>query len=212
MAVRIAGPSRTVHFLSHVNEIAALGFERAAIDIPIGMTDGGIRECDLVARKMLKPHASRVFTGARRWLWEKFDDPDKANRDAVRRGQSRVSRQLWHLGPKIMEVDAFVRASRSRCIRETHPELVFLRLNNGRPLASKKSESGIATRRRLLGNEFPDLGRWLAKERLGTGAKIDDVLDACACAIAASDMHLNNCLPQGKAPEDEFSLPMQIWY
>ena len=55
--------------------------------------------------------------------------PTRANRDALRRGQKRVSRQLWHLGPKIIEVDTFVRANRSRDIREAHPELVFLRLN-----------------------------------------------------------------------------------
>jgi hypothetical protein len=92
----------------------------------------------------LRPHFSRVFTGARRWLWQEFSDPDKANGDALRRSQTRVSRQLWHLGKKIMEVDAFIRAHRTRDIREVHPELVFLRLNGGKPLPRKKSEEGDA--------------------------------------------------------------------
>ena len=123
------------------------------IDIPIGMTENGERACDRLARERLRPHASRVFTGARRWLWPEFSDPDAANREALRRGQKRVSRQLWHLGPKIIEVDAFVRAHRARDVREVHPELVFLRLNAGKPLPPKKSEAGIDLRRRLLKRE-----------------------------------------------------------
>src|SRR5204863_265599 len=60
-------------------------------------------------------------SGSRRWLWLEFSDPDSANREARRRGQKRMSRQLWHLGKKIMEVDAFMRADPSREIREVHP-------------------------------------------------------------------------------------------
>src|SRR5262249_60583688 len=111
------------------------------------MTDDGERTCDSLARERLRPHGSRVFTGARRWLWEVFRDPDEVNREALRRGQKRVSRQLWHLGPKIMAVDAFLRAHRGRDIREVHPELVFLRLSGGRPLPPKKSEEGDTCRR-----------------------------------------------------------------
>jgi predicted RNase H-like nuclease len=158
----------------------------------------------------LRPHSSRVFTGARRWLWLEFSDPDRANRDALQRGQKRVSRQLWHLGPKIMEVDRFVRANRTHDIREAHPELVFLRLNDGKPLPSKKSEDGVHLRRRLLTREgIRTINKWLAEERLGTGAKCDDVLDACAVAIAARDA--TDCVPEGIAPRDAHGLPMQIW-
>jgi predicted RNase H-like nuclease len=174
------------------------------------MTDDGERACDLLARERLRPHSSRVFTGARRWLWTEFSDPDQANRDASRRGQKRVSRQLWHLGPKIMEVDTFLRDNCSRDIREAHPELVFLRLNAGRPLPSKKSEAGIDLRRRLLEREgIRHIDRWLADERIGTGAKRDDVLDAGAAAIAARGVA--GCVPEGMPPRDAYGLPMQIW-
>jgi predicted RNase H-like nuclease len=148
--------------------------------------------------------------GARRWLWTEFSDPDRANEDARRRGQKRVSRQLWHLGPKIMEVDAYVQASRSQDIREAHPELVFLRLNAGKPLPSKKSEEGLRLRRRLLKREgIGGIDKWLTNERIGTGAKSDDVLDACAVAIVARDAA--GCVPEGAAPCDACGLPMQIW-
>ena len=195
VAVSLDGDQTDIGFHSDIAEALSTRFDRAAIDIPIGMSDDGIRDCDLLARERLRPHTSRVFTGARRWLWETFKDPDKANREALRRGQKRVSRQLWHLGPKIMQVDAFVRSNRSLRIIETHPELVFLRLNDNRPLESKKSERGISLRRTLLKrNGFAEIDDWLDHARMGTGAKRDDVLDACVAAIAA-------CRPVGSVPE-----------
>jgi predicted RNase H-like nuclease len=210
VAVLLHGDLQEISFHRDVIEALSHPFNRAGIDIPIGMTDDGERDCDLLARAKLRPHASRVFTGARRWLWLEFSDPDRANREAQLRGQKRVSRQLWHLGPKVMEVDAFLRANRPRDIREAHPELVFLRLNDGRPLPSKKSAAGIDIRRALLRREgIRDIDRWLADERKGTGAKCDDVLDACAAAIAARD--LARCVPEGIPPRDAYGLPMQIW-
>jgi predicted RNase H-like nuclease len=175
------------------------------------LTDDGERDCDLLARVRLRPHTSRIFTGARRWLWQQFDDPDLANAEAVRCGQSRVSRQLWHLGPKIMEVDAFVRANAARDIREVHPELVFLRLNGGTPLPRKKSEEGDALRHKLLKRAgFRDIDRWLTEERIGSGAKRDDVLDACAVALAACEPC--GSVPEGTPPLDAHGVPMQIWF
>jgi predicted RNase H-like nuclease len=211
VAVLLDGDAQDISFHPDVAGALSGRFDRAGIDIPIGMTDNGERACDLLARERLRPHASRVFTGARRWLWQEFDDPDKANREALRRGQTRVSRQLWHLGRKIMEVDAFLRAHRSHDIREVHPELVFLRLNGGTPLPPKKSQEGDSLRRRLLKRRgFREIDRWLTGARIGTGAKRDDVLDACAVAIAACDPAGH--IPEGSPQLDAYGLPMQIWF
>ena len=211
VAVTIDGDRRTISFHADIADALSRPFGRAGIDIPIGMTDDGERDCDLLARERLRPHTSRVFTGARRWLWQEFRDPDQANEEARRRGQTRVSRQLWHLGNKIMAVDGFVRANAARDIREVHPELVFLRLNGGRPLPRKKSEQGDALRRKLLRRSgFREIDRWLAKVRIGTGAKRDDVLDACAVALAAHQP--SGCVPEGPQPLDGHDLPMQIWF
>lgn len=211
VAVLLDGDVQDIRFCRDVADALSVGFDRAAIDIPIGMTDDGERACDRLARERLRPHSSRVFTGARRWLWEEFSDPDEANHDALRRSQKRVSRQLWHLGPKIMEVDAFVRAHRADDIREAHPELVFLRLNAGMALPSKKSEAGLERRRKLLNRHgIRDIDKWLLGERVGTGAKADDVLDACAVAIAARDAAA--CVPDGVPPRDACGLAMQIWF
>jgi len=118
VAVLLDGDVHEIRFCRDIADALSVGFDRAAIDIPIGMTDDGERTCDRLARERLRPHSSRVFTGARRWLWQEFSDPEAANREASRRGQKKVSRQLWHLVRKIMEVDAFVRANGSRDIRE----------------------------------------------------------------------------------------------
>lgn len=211
VAVLLDGDVQEIRFCRDIAEALSIGFDRAAIDIPIGMTDDGERACDRLARERLRPHTSRVFTGARRWLWQEFADPDAANQDALRRGQKRVSRQLWHLGPKIMEVDSFVRAHGSCDIREAHPELVFLRLNAGMPLPSKKSEAGFERRRKLLKRQgIRGIDKWLTGDRTGTGAKGDDVLDACAVAIAARDAA--DCVPQGAPPCDAYGVAMQIWF
>ncbi|WP_316167098.1 MULTISPECIES: DUF429 domain-containing protein [unclassified Bradyrhizobium] len=210
VAVSIAGDRRDIAFPADVSTALSAPFTRAAIDIPIGMTDGGNRTCDKLARDKLAPHRSRVFTGARRWLWENYKDPDEANIEASRRGQTRASRQLWHLGRKIMEVDAFVRAHRDRDIREAHPELVFLRLH-GAPLPSKKTEHGVRLRRDLLVSAgFAAIDDWMTRARIGTGAKPDDVLDACAVALAARDCA--GCVPEEAAPRDAHGVPMQIWF
>jgi predicted RNase H-like nuclease len=200
-----------ISFHGDITQALSRPFDRAGIDIPIGMNDDGERDCDVLARAMLRPHGSRVFGGARRWLWQAFTDPDRANVEADRRRQKKASRQLWHLGQKIMEVDAFLGADSSRDIREVHPELVFLRLNGNKPLASKKSPEGIARRRALLKRAgIRHIDRWLTHDRIGTGAKADDVLDACAVAIAAREPA--GSVPDGTPPLDAFGLPMRIWF
>lgn len=211
VAVTIAGDASSIAFPADIGWLAGQAFTRAAIDIPIGLADDGARACERLARARLRPHGSRVFSGARRWLWQDFNDPDAANAEAVSRGQTRISRQLWHIGPKIMEVDRFISLHRDCDLRETHPELVFLRLNDGAPLPSKHSAEGLALRRKLLIDAgFAELDHWLAVQRIGTGAKRDDVLDACAAALAARDLH--GALPEGDAPRDARGLQMQIWY
>jgi predicted RNase H-like nuclease len=211
VAVCIEDDAREISFHPDVASALSGPFDRAGIDIPIGLTGDGKRACDQLARDKLRPHGSRVFSGARRWLWQEFSDPDQANSEALRCGQARVSRQLWHLGSKIMEVDGFLRAARSLDVREVHPELVFLRLNGDEPLPPKKSEEGDSLRRRLLRSYgFREIDRWLTKARLGTGAKRDDALDACAVAIAAFDPA--GSVPEGLPQLDGYGLPMQIWF
>jgi predicted RNase H-like nuclease len=213
------GSHPQIAFINTVSELTGVAFDRAAFDIPIGLPDiasanAAGRICDSEARTLLKPHSSRVFTGARHGLWN-FPTAAEANGELKRRGQPGVSLQLWHIMRKVMEIDTFARANRDLDLRETHPELVFLRLNGGKPLDSKKIREGINHRRTLLTQHGFDrslLDHWLTKTRIGHGATGDDVLDACACAIAARDFDPGFRLPAGEPPRDIEGLPMQIWY
>ena len=210
VAVEIAGRRHTISFLHDIAELLSRPFARAAIDIPIGLPEAGDRACDLAARTLLRPHAPRVFTGARRGVWTHRSQAE-ANRVLKARGEKMVSVQLWNLGPKIMQVDAVMAPRLQRRILEAHPELVFWRLNGHRPLPAKTEEGGIALRRKLLLKAgFAELDEWLAVTRIGTGAKIDDVLDACAVALAAREARF--CVPAGRAAKDARGLKMQIWY
>lgn len=212
VAVRIDGGKRELLFLNSISELSAMTFDRAAIDMPIGLPERGLRACDLEARLLLGRHAPRVFTGARRGLWDHSSHAE-ANRVLKSRGEAGVSIQLWNLGPKILDVDAFMTPRLQARVREAHPELVFRRLNFGRPLESKKTGKGIEERMNLLRRErFADIRHWIEVVRLGKGAKPDDILDACAVAIAARDFGRSNVLPRHGTPKDANGLKMQIWY
>lgn len=218
VAVQIDGRSRTLHFLTPCDEASALDallslrFKRAAIDMPIGLPERGYRDCDLEARKLLGAHASRVFLGARRGILTASSQA-KLNAALKRAGEPGVSAQLYGLKAKLREADAFVRANPNIDLREAHPELVFQRLNDGQPVPRKRDAAGIALRRDLLRRDgFKNLDEWLGGPRGGSGAKPDDILDACAMAIAARDFSDKRVVPHGRVPKDETGLPMQIWY
>src|SRR5579864_8257110 len=104
VAVRVDDETRELFFYSRLAELLATKFDVAAIDMPIGLPDAGQRACDIAARAMLRPHASRVFTGARRGLWD-FASHAAANRALWAGGESGISIELWHLGSKICELD-----------------------------------------------------------------------------------------------------------
>jgi predicted RNase H-like nuclease len=103
-------------------------------------------------------------------------------------------------------------SDRQTSVRETHPELIFQRLNDGALLPSKKTHDGIRLRRRiLLDMGFASIDAWL-DQRSGTGAKPDDVLDACACAVAAKEACKERRLPRKRQPPDAKGLKMEIWF
>ena len=212
VAVIMDGAACEIRFLATLEELLSLIFDRAAIDMPIGLPDSGNRACDLEARRLLGAHRSRVFTGARRSLLG-FSSQAEANVALKQRQEVGVSAQLWNLVPKIHEVDDFIARNPQIDLREAHPELVFLRLNGNMPLPSKKEPEGFDLRCAILHRAgFDRLDIWLTQTRRGTGAKADDVLDACAAAIAARDFDQDHVLPHGDPPRDAKGLPMRIWY
>jgi predicted RNase H-like nuclease len=153
--------------------------------MPIGLKTEGYRTCDLRAREMVGP---AVFLGARRGLWT-FPDMAAANRhywECEGKGRG-VSAQLWNIRDKIREVDEIMTPARQATVGEAHPELIFWNLAGRVRLAKKTSAEGREQRIALLARRgFTKLSKWLT-QRHGTGIGSDDLIDACACAVAARD-------------------------
>jgi predicted RNase H-like nuclease len=213
---------RCFNVLPHIDcIIRKFEAEMVMIDIPIGLPESGYRACDMAAREMLGSGRSRVFLGVQRPLLAYPDDFNPENFDFVKawnlaneRAKSEcgggISRQLFGILPKIKEVDKFIITNKNQNIfRETHPELVFHRLSGGICLPNKKQPDGKKRRRDLLAKcGFEDIDAWLSKLS-GSGAMPDDLLDACACAIAADS--------RGQKLEcdrecDAQGLRMEMWF
>jgi predicted RNase H-like nuclease len=189
-----------------VTRLLAMQHERAMIDMPIGLETRGYRVCDLRARELV---GAAVFLGARRNLWE-FPDMAAANRhywEHEGKGTG-VSCQLWNIRDKIRELDDFMTPERQATIGEAHPELIFWNLAGRRRLDRKTSARGREQRIGLLTEQgFDKLPKWLT-QRYGTGIARDDLIDACACAVAARGSTM--CL--GSEERDPRGLRMEINY
>lgn len=168
-----------------LKRLLAMPHARATIDMPIGLNPSGYRLCDLRARALIGP---AVFLGARRELWT-FPDMAAANRYYWKHeGKGRgVSAQLWNIRDKLREVDDAMTPTRQATIGEAHPELIFWNLAGRMRLEPKTSPCGRTQRIALLRDRgFTKVEKWLTL-RLGTGIGRDDLIDACACAVAARD-------------------------
>ena len=189
-----------------LTRLLAMPHARAMIDMPIGLNVSGYRACDLQARELVGP---AVFLGARRDLWT-FPDMATANRyywEHEGKGKG-VSAQLWNIRDKIRDVDEVMTPARQATIGEAHPELIFWNLAGARKLEPKASATGREQRLKLLETRgFTKVRKWLT-QRHGTGIGRDDLVDACACAVAARDS--TRCL-DGEDP-DPRGLRMEINY
>jgi predicted RNase H-like nuclease len=196
--------------------------EIVAVDIPIGLperTGYGGRAAENLVRRLLGARQSSVFSVPARAA---IDAPDYAQACRMALATSdpprAVSKQLFMLAPKILEVDAALRADAALAARvfEVHPELAFWRFNGERTLDQPKKmkgksyEPGLALRRRLLvAAGFPAATCEAAPPK---GAGPDDLLDALACAAIARRIHagIAQAFPH-PPPRDAFGLPMAIW-
>ena len=160
-----------------------------AVDMPIGISQRGVRQCEVEARKLLSPYASRVFKtlprGALRFAQSEWN---AANQWSKRQGFGGISKQIWNIRPKINEIDRIIRPQDQARVYEAHPELAFARLNGGKALDSKHTPEGLRVRKRLLAlHGFTNLDNWLQQLR-GNGAKADDLFDACVLVLTSRNI------------------------
>ncbi len=162
-----------------------------ALDMPLGL-DAGDRPCDKAARALLGPRRASVFA-----------PPSRAAlaAEAWSPGLG-LSKQCYHLLPRMREVDAWITPARQRRVHEAHPELAFA-LMAGRPMRHpKRTPEGRRERMRALGPLAP-------KEGPPAGARWDDLLDACALLWSADRLARGEALRLG-GEHDARGLRMEI--
>lgn len=161
------------------------------IDIPIGLPDHtSFRACDAAARKLLGRRSTSVFNPPTRAALCAASYAEAADLNEEACGK-RLSKQTWHIMPKIAEVDRLLRAEPTLQdrIREAHPEALFQALNGSQPLSHRKKDPrGALERRAVLETHLPDAGEVFEDIRgriPRRHAAPDDVFDALAGAVTA---------------------------
>jgi predicted RNase H-like nuclease len=159
-----------------------------AVDIPIGLTEVGPRQCDIAARKLLGPRRSSVFPAPIR---PALQSKTRQHADEIRRNieGKGVSKQSFAIFKKVLEFDTILstKPHLQDRVKEIHPEVCFWAWNNQRPMAyKKKSKEGKAERRNLIVEYFGTKAvqetrtKYLAKH-----VSDDDIHDAFAALWTA---------------------------
>lgn len=149
----------------------------AVIDVPIGLPEAGPRNCDLLARQLLRPpRASSVFPAPIRSMLPARNQGEASRLRFAAEGK-RCSVQLAAILPKIREVDNLLSPERQLKVREGHPEVSFAIMNGSKSMSHpKRASAGQDERIRLLGSHFPDVLTALT----GVGRFRLDAIDAYA--------------------------------
>ena len=190
------------------------------VDIPIGLKSeiNKIRDCEELARQFLpKNRKSSIFpVPCRESLQaETYSEASCINKAILGKG---ISKQTWFIIPKIKEIDQFLVQNKQERnnIKESHPEISFQFLNDGKPLKyTKKTENGIIERLHILSQFKPEAEKLynlgLKKYRRKEIAK-DDLLDAMCLAITAELSELYGKRIPIQPEKDEYGIEMAIHY
>jgi predicted RNase H-like nuclease len=192
-----------------------------AIDIPIGLPEriaGPGRGCDIAARRLLGPRAASVFAVPARAAFNAADYPGAcAAACAASDPPRKISKQMFHLFPKIREVDRLMTPALQARVFECHPEVAFFVMNGQQTLPEPKKRGGRMHRpgfdlrcALLAGQGFSEAFLGAAMDPRG-GAGADDLLDACACAWTAARIFRGVAMRFPEAPPlDAKGLRMEI--
>ncbi|WP_159521278.1 DUF429 domain-containing protein [Sunxiuqinia indica] len=164
------------------------------IDMPIGLPrNGEKRDLETIARKELSPGFSyTIFTPPCYEVLSatNYDEAKRINQQIT--GKS-LSIQSWNLVPKIKELDQFLEQHPvwKPKTMESHPEINFKNLNNGRLLKHRKAAKervGIQERLAILSKHYQALPSFFIQYRnrfKKSHVKDDDLVDAlCLCLTA----------------------------
>lgn len=157
-----------------------------AVDIPIGLSDGPPRICDVEARRALGPRRSSVFPAPQIRLIGISSYPEALvlSRTLYAKG---ISRQAFGIYPKIAEVNEIMTPGLQEQVIEVHPEVSFWALSGYQPMDHpKRTLEGFEERRKLLLTALGvSLPTRVEAGRTVRGAGADDLLDATVAAWTA---------------------------
>lgn len=191
------------------------------LDMVIGCPDQakrGGRACDQAARSLLgHPRGASVFSppayaalGA-----ETYEEAQRRNRKTGPDAPG-LSKQTYHLFPKMRAVARRMTPARQERVREVHPELSFYAMNGDAPVdAGKRTDEGRKARIDLLNaNGFPNIESTVSAHA-GGALGPDDMIDAHAACWTARRIHdgtAERCPPcDDPAPRNARGLRMEIW-
>jgi predicted RNase H-like nuclease len=198
----------SVTLLALPDVVAVLGVpdvDVVAIDMPIGLSDDGVRACDVAARRRLPGAASTVFPAPVRPVL-RATTYDEARSTSVGASGRSLSVQTFGLVPAIRSLDDALGDPPDPRVHEVHPELSFRALDR-RVTDRKAAGSGLAQRIRAL-EPVMDVLDALAEDR--AGVPMADALDACAAAWSARRLAdgVAECVGDGRT--DARGRPMRI--
>jgi predicted RNase H-like nuclease len=211
-----AGGSLEVGVVSHLRSLLDRLGKRAvvAVDVPIGLTECGPRECDVEARRVLgAPRASSVFPAPVRACLSAttYAQACEAHHRADGR---RMSRQAFGILNKIREVNEMLMRDtglQSR-VREVHPEVCFAHWNRGKGMSHRKSRpAGRQEREALIDSVWPRERERLRTLIRGRRYKADDLNDAFAALWTARRIRNHEAVVLPESPsKDAVGLRMEI--
>ncbi|HEX7154621.1 MAG TPA: DUF429 domain-containing protein [Thermoanaerobaculia bacterium] len=195
---------------------AAPELQLLAIDIPIGLTDSGPRDCDRAARERLGPvRGTSVFPAPIRPALNAATYPE-ACEASLEAQQKKLSKQGWAIYPKIRELDELLRSRpelRER-VHEVHPEVTFAEWNGEPIVEPKRKRPGFTARHALVTRHFGAEAYDRIRARYSKAdVADDDILDAFAALWTAERIHQGaaQSLPP-QPPLDSAGLAMRIVY
>jgi predicted RNase H-like nuclease len=188
--------------------LAVPGADVIGIDMPIGLSDDGVRACDLAARAALRGRGSTasVFPAPVRAVLT-TDDYAEARRLSVQAtGGRSLSAQSFQLVRSIRALDDALGDPPDPRVHEVFPELSFRALDD-RVRARKATTGGLAQRIRALVGVMDVLDALAAAP---DGLPAVDALDACAAAWSAARIAAGTAECVGSGERDARNRPMQV--
>lgn len=200
---------RSVRLLALPDAAAVLAVpdvEVVAIDMPIGLSDDGVRACDVAARRLLGRAGSSVFPAPVRAVLGARDYADARRLSVEVTGGRSLSAQSFQLARSIAALDEALGDPPAARVVEVHPELAFRALDD-RVCSAKATARGLAQRVRAL-QPVMDVLDALAEAPDGLPAV--DALDACAAAWSARRIADGDAECVGNGATDARGRPMRI--